>query len=132
MIIVLTRMSFLNAFTTQLINFFDELCSVFPEEKDIKMATEGLKGVKKINPRLMLDLFIDHVYKDCATAIYEKNVDDFIAIAKMKIATQFNEMLSALSLFDKHWYTLSPKNQDSIWQYLQILCKLAEKAKDKV
>jgi hypothetical protein len=41
-------------------------------------------------------------------------------------------MLSALSLFDKHWYTLSPKNQDIIWQYLQILCKLAEKATDKV
>jgi len=125
-------MSYLNAFTTQLINFFDELCGVFPEEKDIKMATEGLKGVKKINPRLMLDLFVDHVYKDCSSAIYEKNVDQFIAIAKMKIATQFNEMLSALSLFDKHWYTLSPKNQDIIWQYLQILCKLAEKATDKV
>jgi len=125
-------MSYLNAFTTQLINFFDELCSVFPEEKDIKMATEGLKGVKKINPRLMLDLFVDHVYKDCATAIYEKNVHDFIVIAKMKIATQFNDMLCALSLFDKHWYTLSHKNQDVIWQYLQILCKLAEKATDKV
>jgi hypothetical protein len=125
-------MSYLNAFTTQIINFFEELCVVFPEEKDIKMATEGLKGVKKINPRLMLDLFVDHVYKDCSTAIYEKNVAVIQQVAQAKIATQFNEMLSALSLFNKHWYTLSPKNQDVIWQYLQVLCKLAEKATDKV
>jgi hypothetical protein len=123
-------MSVLNAFTTQLINFFDELCAVFPEEKDIKMATEGLKGVKKINPRLMLDLFVDHVYNDCSTAIYEKNAQVIQQVAQVKIASQFNEMLSALSLFDKHWYTLSPKNQNVIWQYLQVLCKLAEKAKD--
>jgi hypothetical protein len=125
-------MSYLNAFTTQIINFFEELCVVFPEEKDIKMATEGLRGVKKINPRLMLDLFVDHVYKDCSTAIYEKNVAVIQQVAQAKIATQFNEMLSALSLFNKHWYTLSPKNQDVIWQYLQVLCKLAENATDKV
>jgi len=125
-------MSYLNAFTTQIINFFEELCVVFPEEKDIKMATEGLRGVKKINPRLMLDLFVDHVYKDCSTAIYEKNVAVIQQVAQAKIATQFNEMLSALSLFNKHWYTLSSTNQDIIWQYLQVLCKLAEKATDKV
>ena len=124
-------MSFLNAFTTQLINFFEELCNVFPEEKDIKMALEGLRGVKKINPRLMLDLFMDHVYKDCSVAIYQKDVDAFMAVAQLKIKTQFNEMLSALSLFDKHWHTQSAKNQETMWQYLQVLCKLAEKATDR-
>ena len=125
-------MSYLNAFTTQIINFFEELCIVFPEEKDIKMATEGLRGVKKINPRLMLDLFVNHVYNDCSAAIYEKNVAVIQQVAQAKIATQFNEMLSALSLFNKHWYSLSTKNQDIIWQYLQVLCRLAEKATDKV
>lgn len=125
-------MSFLNAFTTQLINFFEELCNVFPEEKDIKMGLEGLRGVKKINPRLMLDLFMDHVYKDCSTAIYQKDVNGFMSVAQVKIKSQFNEMLCALSLFDKHWHTLSVKNQDMMWQYLQVLCKLAEKATERL
>jgi hypothetical protein len=80
----------------------------------------------------MLDLFVNHVYKDCSTAIYEKNVEVIQQVAQAKIASQFNEMLSALSLFNKHWYTLSPKNQEIIWQYLQVLCRLAEKATDKV
>ena len=121
-------MSLLNAFTTQLVNFFDELCTTFPEEKDIKMGTEAIKGAKKINPRLILDLFVDHVYKECAAAIYEKNIHIFRQVAQRKINTQFNEMTSALASFDKHWDTMGTKNQEVIWQYLKVLCILAEKA----
>jgi hypothetical protein len=121
-------MSILSAFTAQLVQFFDELCNTFPEEKDIKMATEGIKGAKKINPRLILDLWKEHVYKDCATAIYTRNVHEIRRVAQSKIATQFNEMISALSIFDKHWDTMGAQNQEIIWKYLKVLCVLSEKA----
>lgn len=104
-------MSSLNAFNTQLVQFFDELCNTFPEEKDIKMATEGIKGVKKINPRLIHDLWMDHVHKECATAIYARNIHEIRRVAQSKIATQFNEMISALSIFDKHWDTMGLKTR---------------------
>lgn len=122
-------MSVLGAFTTQLVNFFDELCTTFPEEKDIKMATEAVKGAKKVNPRLILDLFINHVYNDCADAISKKDVVMIRNIAQNKISTQFNEMISALAIFDKYWDTMGPANQDVIWQYMTVLCRLAERAK---
>lgn len=121
-------MSYLNAFTTQLVNFFDELCNTFPEEKEIKWATEGIKGAKKINPRLVLDLFKEHVYKDCSEAIFVKDAQMIRDIAQNKFTTQFNEMNSALSIFDKHWDTMGHKNQTAIWQYLTVLCQLCEKA----
>lgn len=121
-------MSLLSAFNTQLVNLFDELCSTFPEDKDIKMATEAIKGAKKINPRLILDLFVEHVYKECSTAVYERNAVLFRQIAQRKISNQFNEMISALSIFDKYWDTMGQKNQDVIWQYLKVLCILCEKA----
>lgn len=122
-------MSILGAFTTQLVNFFDELCTTFPEEREIKMATEAIKGAKKINPRLMLDLFIDHVYTDCSEAIVKRDVLAIRQIAQKKISTQFNEMISALSIFDKYWDTMGAANQEVIWQYMTVLCRLAEKAK---
>jgi hypothetical protein len=121
-------MSLLNAFNTQLINFFDELCNTFPEEKEIRMATEGIKGVKKVNPRMLLELFNMHVYNDCAVAISEKNVNVIRQLAQHKFMTQLNEMSSALAMFDKHWDTMGQKNQEIIWQYLKVLCLLAEKA----
>ena len=121
-------MSVLNAFTTQMVHFFDELCNTFPEEKDLKMATEGIKGAKKINPRLILDLFVEHVYKSCSTAIYERNMQVIRRHMQDTVTTQFNDMLAALSIFDKHWDTMGTKNQDAIWQYLKVLCLLSEKA----
>jgi len=121
-------MSILNAFTTQVVHFFDELCNTFPEEKDLTMATEGIKGAKKINPRLILDLFVEHVYKSCSTAIYEKNMHIIRRHMQDTVTTQFNDMLAALSIFDKHWDTMGTKNQDVIWQYLNVLCRLSEKA----
>ena len=93
------------------------------------MATEAVKGARKINPRLVLDLFIDHVYQDCATAIKERNAPLFRQIAQHKISNQFNEMISALAIFDKYWDTMGQKNQDVIWQYLNVLCVLCEKAR---
>ena len=122
-------MSLLSAFNTQLVNFFDELCNTFPEEKDIKMATEAIKGAKKINPRLLLDLFIEHVYKECSASIYERNIHLFRALAQKKVTTQFNDMTSYLALFDKHWDTMGTKNQEAMWQYMKVLCVLSEKAK---
>ncbi len=121
-------MSSLTAFTTQLVNFFDELCNTFPEEKDIKMATEAIKGAKKINPRLILDLFTEHVYKDLAQAVAKRDVVQIRQVAQQKIATQFNEMISALAIFDKHWDSMGTSNQEVIWQYLKVLCILCEKA----
>lgn len=121
-------MSVLSAFTTQLVNFFDELCNTFPEEKDIKMATEAIKGAKKINPRLILDLFMDHVYTDLAPAIRQRDILLIREVAQRKISTQFNEMISALAIFDKHWDSMGTANQEIIWQYLKVLCILSEKA----
>lgn len=120
-------MSALNAFTTQLVNFFDELCNTFPEDKDIKMATEAIKGAKKINPRLILDLFIEHVYTDLSIAIKAHDINIIREVAKKKISTQFNEMISALTIFDKYWDSMGQKNQDIIWQYMKVLCILTEK-----
>lgn len=121
-------MSVLTAFNTQLVNFFDELCTCFPEEKDIKMATEAVKGARKINPRLILDLFRDHVYNDCAQAIYAKDIHAIREMVVKKITTQFNDMLVALSIFNKHWDTMGDANRDVIMQYLKVLCVLCEKA----
>lgn len=121
-------MSVLNAFTTQLMNFFEELCTTFPEEKDIRMAYEAIKGTKKINPRLLLDLFNEHVYRGCADAIYRKDAHSIREFAQQKFSNEFNEMLYALSIFDRQWDTMTESNQKVIWQYLNVLCKLSEKA----
>jgi hypothetical protein len=123
-------MSALGAFNTQLIRFFKELSETYPEERDIKLATEAIEGAKKINPKMILDLFKDYVYDDLNEPIQREDEEYVLAYAKKKISDKFNEMSPALIIFDKHWATMTEQNQKAIWNYLKVLCILCKKALD--
>jgi len=120
----------LGAFCVQIIRFFEELVDTFPEERDIKLGLEALQGARKINPKLILDLFYEHVYRDAHKFIEEENDDGLVTYAKAKVHSQFNEMSSALLIFDKHWETMADSNRSAIWKYMKVLCVLCAKAKE--
>ena len=122
-------MSALGAFNTQLIRFFQELKDTYPEERDIRVALEAIEGAKKINPKLILDLFYEHVYRDLHEGIEREDEVVVIGYAKAKISGQYNEMSPALLIFDKHWPTMTDSNRKAIWNYLKVLCILCEKAR---
>jgi hypothetical protein len=119
----------LGAFCVQIIRFFEELTESYPEERDIKLGLEAIQGAKKINPKLILDLFYEHVYREAHEFIEQENDDAIVAYAKDKINGQFNEMSSALVIFQKHWDTMPDTNRTTIWKYLKVLCILCAKAK---
>lgn len=122
-------MSALSAFCNQLVRFFEELVETFPEERDIRLALDAIQGARKINPKLVLDMFYEHVGRDLREAIANENERQVIAYAQAKISTQFNEILPALAIFDKHWGTMSETNQQAIWKYLKVLVALSDKAR---
>lgn len=119
----------LGAFCNQLIRFFEELQGTFPEEKSISMALEAIKAAKKSNPKLVLDMFHNYIYVPANDMIINRKDDELIVLAQKTMATRFNELMPALMIFDKYWPTMSQTNRDVIWQYLEVLCKLCEKAK---
>ena len=120
-------MSLLGAFCNQLIRFFEELETTFPEEKSISMGLEAIRAAKRVNPRLVSDMFTEYFYKPANDLIATRDDVKLAALAKTVLSTQFNELLPALMVFDKYWPTISQTNRDVIWQYLDVLCKLCEK-----
>jgi hypothetical protein len=123
-------MTTLGAFNTQLIRFFEELSMTYPEERDIKNGLEAIRAAKKINPKLILDLFWDNVCKDLDEKIQMEDAEYVIQYAKDKIANKYNEMSPALMIFDRHWNNMTHDNQTAIWNYLKVLCVLCKKARD--
>lgn len=119
----------LGLFCDKLIAFFDDLAASYPEERDIKMAKEAIAGARKINPKLVLDLFVENVSKPLHDDILAENDDKIISYAKLMISTTYNDMLVALSIFDKHWPEMSEGNRKAIWNYLKVLVLLADKAR---
>ncbi len=119
----------LTQFGNLLVRFFEELMDTFPEERDIKIALETIQSARKINPRLISDLFYEHIAKDLREPIAKEDETLIIQYAKTKISTQFNEILPALAIFDKHWHTLSDQNRAAIWKYLKALVILNDRAR---
>lgn len=120
----------LGAFCNQLVRFFEELTETFPEEKDIKMALEAIQGARKINPRLILDVFYESVAKEGYAFLESGDEAAMIDFAKKKIAGEYNEVAPALMIFEKHWPTMSDANKDAILKYLKVLCVLCLKARN--
>lgn len=123
-------MSLLGAFCNQLIRFFEELQASFPEEKGISMALEAVKAGKRSNPKLMLDVFHDSIYKPANDLIINKKDTEIRNLAKAIMSKQYNEMMPALMIFDKYWPTMTNESKEAVWQYLLVLCKLCEKVKE--
>lgn len=121
--------SVLSVFCTQLINFFEELIVVIPEEKDLKKGLEMIKMAKSANPRLLADLFYEHIYSPFNQLIAARDIHSMVAQSRKKIETEYNEIMPALAIFDKYWETLSAVNQNAIWGYMDVLCKLVAKTR---
>lgn len=121
--------SSLGIFNDKLISFFEELSATYDDERDIKMALEALQGARKINPRLILDMFIDNVSKPLHDDILTENEEKVIGYAKAVISTSYNDILVALSIFNKHWPDMSEGNRKAIWNHLKVLVLLADRAR---
>jgi hypothetical protein len=118
----------LSAFGNMLVRFFEELQDTFPEERDIKLALKYIQDAKKINPRLILELFTEHVTGPLREFIAKQDEQSIIVYARTKMNSHMNEIMPALAIFDKHWSGLSDMNRDVIWKYLKVLVALGDKA----
>jgi hypothetical protein len=112
-----------------MIRFFEELQASYPEEKSISMGLEAIKAAKRSNPKLILDMFHEYIYVPAHDLIATRNAEEIILMARRVMMSQFNELMPTLMIFDKYWPDMSQANRDVIWQYLDVLCKLCEKAR---
>ena len=121
--------SLLGAFNNQLVRFFEDLSESFPEERDIKSALEIIKFAKASSPKVAMELYYENVYKTVNEAVKNEDAEYIIMYANRLIETQFNEISPALTIFNKHWHTMSDSNKKSIWNYLKVLNTLVERYK---
>ena len=120
-------MSALTAFNNQLVAFFEEISETYPEEKDIKTAYEALKLLKKANPKLIHQTFMETVHKEFKEYILKRDEEYMVRRAHEIMHTEYSDMSYAFWIFDKHWKGMSEANKKHVWDYCKVLIILAEK-----
>lgn len=121
-------MSILNAFNTHLLEFLNDVSSIFPNDKDVKKAKAGLEMLKKANPRAIIMIWKSHI-----TNVYGQKIDDgdiSFFIDKdysfdLKNSESGNKILEAVDRLRDPVKNMGHDNQEKTMKYIQNLTKLS-------
>ena len=118
----------LGAFNNQLTAFLEELVETYPEEKDLSVALDAVKFLKKNNPKMLHKSFMDNIYPDFYKPVLAEDESTLIATAKEFLNGEFKDYAFAYVIFDRHWATMSEVNKKVIWNWCKILVVLGQRA----
>jgi len=118
----------ISAFNNQLIAFVEDLTESFPEETSLKTALEALRGLKRMNPKLLHTGFMEYIYPGFHEAVKSEDETTLISKARAMLDGEHRDYAFAYVIFDRYWSTMSENNKKAIWKYCKVLVILAEKA----
>ena len=118
----------IGAFNNQLLAFVEDLSETYTEEKDIRVALDALKALKRANPKLLHTSFMKYIYPDFHKPVLEEDETTLISKSREVLDSEYKDFAFAYVIFDRHWSTMSQANKDAIWKWCKVLVVLAERA----
>jgi len=104
---------------------------MYPDDIDIRMAKNSVKAMRKIHPRAIYDMFLEHVYP-FKEKIMNRDERFFLEMDYTEFGgDSMNVDISIVMNLKKYWTTLSPATKENMWLYFAILIKLCEKVGEK-
>ncbi len=120
------------AYNNQLDKFLDELIKTYREDKDFPYYKRLVDQLKRVNVRKPIELYAVTVHKHIA--LIENRDSDFFFNNFGKIVNEEtsdkSNQAEAFRLFEnikKYWQEMNEDNKKIIWDYLNVLTKLAVK-----
>jgi len=123
------KSNILKTFNDHFVDFLNDIQSVFPDDSDIQASKTTLITIKKMNPRLIIKIWNEHIVKKYKNQILNGDISFFI---DKDYSDDLNEMDDASSIANKINKLREPiknmgkENQDKCMKYIQNLTKLSE------
>lgn len=117
----------LSKFNEQLLNFLQEMCRLFPEDKKLSTFLFTVDLMKKANPRELMNQFKQYVYP-FKSQIMNKEESFFLENAfgdNIQDKSNMSEMLRIKEI----WISgkLTKNDKDCIWNYFKVFIYLIDK-----
>ena len=119
----------LNAFTTQLFEFIEDIEFVFSEDSSIKRAKSALIMIKKVNPVLIIRIWYNYICSKYETEINQDNINFFVEKDYKKDLVYINYSDDIMNNIDKlrePVRNMSKENQEKSLRYIKNLCILSK------
>lgn len=117
----------LTKFNEQVLNFLNEISSLFPEDKALKTFYHTVEFMKKTNPREIMTQFKSFIYP-YKSQILSKD-ESFFLNNSFSDSIKDNESISEMVRIKTIWTSgkLSEKDKDCIWNYFKVFIYLIDK-----
>jgi hypothetical protein len=117
----------LTAFNNHIIDFFNDILLIFPDDNDLKVAQTSLILIKKMNPKLIIATWNTYISSQYSLEIATGNIDFFIDKnykSDFKDTENSSTILEKIDTLREPIRQLSNDNLTKTILYIQNLTKL--------
>ena len=118
-------MSITSTFNIQLINFYNELEKLNIDKKLINNSKTKIILLKKANSKILIQLFIQHIYI-YKLFIINKDIQIFDNINEKIEDKENNKIYMLFNVLKNNWDIYNNETKENIWLYLNVLIKLCD------
>lgn len=115
----------LKGFINHLMEFFNDVKVLFPNNKDIEKAYIGLDSLRKINPRLIIDTWKTNIVDKYKNEIESGSIDFFINKSYME-DVENSDILKKIEQLRGPIRLMSDESKLKTITYMQNLTKLCD------
>lgn len=120
-------MSVLTAFNNHFIEFLEDIHSIFPDDKDIKKTKTSLELLKKANPRIIIQVWKQHIANMYREKIELGDISFFLNkdySTDISGISESSKIMSSIERLRGPVSNMSIDNQKKTMKYIQNLTKL--------
>ncbi len=114
----------LKTFNTHLIEFMDDIITVFPREVDLLTSRTFIQGVLKVKKKLVIEYWYNYIY-----LLYKEQIDvgnfDYFLNKDYNKDTEDNDILNGIERMRNKIRELSDDNKEKSIEYVKNLSKLS-------
>jgi hypothetical protein len=118
--------SLLKAFNNHLLEFIDDIISIFPQNLDIKTGKTMIEGVKRVNPKKLISYWKENILNLYEDEITRGDHSFFINKDYNKDVGTEAQSLRVLEDIRSLVKNTSDKNKDTAMKYIQNLTKICK------
>ena len=116
------------AFNTHLIEFFDDIIRIYPENQDISKAKTSFETIKKANPSLIVKAWYQKVYMPYQQTIDTGDIAFFFDkdySQDLQSVSNAGEIMRMIDKIREPVRTMNDENRDHCMKYIQNLSKIS-------
>lgn len=122
------KKTLLTAFNNHFLEFVNDIASVFPKNKDIKLSKNVVSTLKAANPRLIIRIWKEYVSDPYSKKIEEEDISFFIEKDYSNDVTYIESngyIKKSIDRLREPIRKMGKENQDKSMKYMKNLTKLA-------